>query len=87
MRARTILLLVGMICALAPALPHARLGAPAAAEVPGHGGAAPVAELPPHGYVITKPVKGSEFPRVPQREHRADGPAQGLCRGHLSQGG
>jgi dienelactone hydrolase len=62
MRARTILLLVGVICALVPASPRARPGAPVAAEVQGQGGAAPVAELPPHGYVITKPVKGSEFP-------------------------
>ena len=62
MRSRVILLLVGVICAIVPARPHARLGVPAAAEVQGRGGAAPVAELPPHGYVITKPVKGSEYP-------------------------
>ena len=62
MSAKTFALLAGfvvsMVLAASPGV-GVRATAP---QAPGVAGAAPVVELPPHGYVITKPVKGSEYP-------------------------
>jgi dienelactone hydrolase len=58
---RSVVLFASVLWALATVNPMA--GRPlASGQAPGVPGAAPVAELPPHGYVITKPVKGSEIP-------------------------
>lgn len=62
MNGKTAVLLAGAVCAIAAANPGAGVRGSAAAQAPGVAGAAPVAELPPHGYVITKPVKGSDIP-------------------------
>lgn len=62
MKARVVILVAGVICVPGTLLLGPRVTATASTGLQGKVGAPPAPELPPHGYVITKPVRGSEIP-------------------------
>ena len=61
-RTMAVAVLVGVCCAAGTLVPGPHAATPAATpQIRGMGNAPPAA-LPPHGYAITKPVKGSDIP-------------------------